>query len=74
MPDIQIEGRELGDNPYAPQGVIAYHQIQMEREKKAQQSDKSEAEFQAEIIAYALSFGWLVYHTYNSRGSQPGFP
>lgn len=35
---------------------------------------KSEREFQREVIKRAGLFGWLVYHTRNSRGSNPGFP
>ena len=34
----------------------------------------SERKFQSEIIAHARKLGWLVYHTYDSRGSEPGFP
>ena len=34
----------------------------------------SEKEFQARVIAEAELNGWLVYHTYDSRRSQKGFP
>jgi hypothetical protein len=34
----------------------------------------SEAKFQAEVIKLAKSLGWHVYHTYDSRRSEPGFP
>ena len=34
----------------------------------------TEREFQAQVIQYAELAGWLVYHTYDSRRSQPGFP
>ena len=34
----------------------------------------TEREFQAQVIKYAELAGWLVYHTYDSRRSQPGFP
>lgn len=34
-----------------------------------------EAEFQdGLIIPFARTHGWLVYHTYDSRRSEPGFP
>lgn len=33
-----------------------------------------EKEFLAQVIASAKSRGWLVYHTYDSRLSEPGFP
>ncbi len=35
---------------------------------------QSEKQFQAAVIEYAKLNGWLVYHTRNSRGSEPGFP
>ena len=31
-------------------------------------------EFQAQVVQMARTFGWLVYHTYNSENSEPGFP
>ena len=31
-------------------------------------------DFQPLIIMMARLLGWLVYHTYDSRRSQPGFP
>ena len=34
----------------------------------------SEQEFQNTITTLAKSMGWLVYHTYDSRRSTPGFP
>ena len=36
--------------------------------------DYSEREFQSEVIKLAKQGNWLVYHTKNSKGSQPGFP
>ena len=33
-----------------------------------------EADFQAAVIELAELQGWRVYHTHDSRGSQPGFP
>lgn len=37
--------------------------------------DISEKEFQDKhVIPYAVSTGWLVYHTYDSRKSEPGYP
>ena len=33
-----------------------------------------EADFQAAVIELAEVLGWRVYHTHNSRRSQPGFP
>ena len=34
----------------------------------------SEASFQGAVVEYARLRGWLVYHTRDSRGSQPGYP
>ncbi|WP_372699404.1 VRR-NUC domain-containing protein [Arthrobacter sp. JSM 101049] len=34
----------------------------------------SEKEFQEQVVAGAKSLGWLVYHTHDSRRSEPGFP
>ena len=34
----------------------------------------SEADFQSQLRSVALARGWLYYHTYNSRRSDPGFP
>ena len=34
----------------------------------------TEREFQAQVIQYAGLAGWMIYHTYDSRRSQPGFP
>lgn len=35
---------------------------------------ESERHFQAFVVKLARSFGWRVYHTYDSRRSSPGFP
>lgn len=34
----------------------------------------SEKDFQAQVIQYAKLCGWLIYHTHDSRRSNPGFP
>ena len=34
----------------------------------------SEKQFQATVIEYAKACGWKVYHTYDSRRSEAGFP
>lgn len=34
----------------------------------------SEAAFQAQVIEYAKGRGWQVYHPYDSRKSQAGYP
>lgn len=35
---------------------------------------ESEAQFQAAVIKLAKVLGYRVYHTYDSRRSEPGFP
>lgn len=35
---------------------------------------ESEAQFQAKVVQWARLNGWLVYHTHDSRRSEPGFP
>ena len=35
---------------------------------------QTEKQFQAAVVEYAELNGWLVYHTYDSRRSNPGFP
>lgn len=39
-----------------------------------QATTMTESALQNAIIAQALRKGWLIYHTYDSRRSQPGFP
>ncbi len=34
----------------------------------------SESEFQGLVVDVAEQFGWLTYHTFDSRRSGPGFP
>lgn len=34
----------------------------------------SEREFQTSVVNLAEALGWKVYHTHDSRRSQPGFP
>lgn len=33
-----------------------------------------EREWQQQVIDLARMYGWLVYHTFDSRRSEPGFP
>ena len=34
----------------------------------------TERQWQTEVVNLARHQGWLVYHTYDSRRSEPGFP
>lgn len=36
--------------------------------------DVTEKELQANVLELAGHFGWLAYHTHDSRRSNPGFP
>ena len=56
------ERRLLGDNPYgdAPRSPVP--------------SGWSEKEFQQELVDLARQQGWLVYHPYDSRRSEAGYP
>ncbi len=36
--------------------------------------DVSERDFQAEVVKRAKALGWMTYHTFDSRRSDPGFP
>lgn len=36
--------------------------------------EMSEKQFQQRVVDMARTTGWLTYHTYNSRRSEPGFP
>ncbi len=36
--------------------------------------EQSEKDFQSNVVQLAEPCGWLVYHTFNSRRSQRGFP
>lgn len=42
--------------------------------KTSQPPSLTEAQFQAAVIELAERCGYLVYHTYDSRRSSPGFP
>lgn len=57
---LALEGRLVEHRPTTPAAPLA--------------EDISERDFMAEVVAFAKSRGWLVYHTQNSRRSEPGFP
>jgi len=48
--------------------------LTLPRYTDAMARDMSEATLQGNIISAAETLGFLVYHTHDSRRSQPGFP
>jgi hypothetical protein len=44
------------------------------RARKALDLAIDEKSFQAAVVEMAQRLGWLVYHTYDSRRSEAGFP
>ena len=42
--------------------------------RQALDAGKSEKDWQTQVVDAARKAGWLVYHTYDSRRSYPGFP
>ena len=40
----------------------------------ATHSQMSEKEYQNAVVRAFLDYGWKVYHTFDSRRSEPGFP
>ena len=45
--------------------------LPQERESTGEMTEK---QFQSHIVHFAKTRGWLVYHTHDSRRSEPGFP
>lgn len=37
-------------------------------------TELTERQFQQQVVDLARAFGWLAYHTFDSRRSAPGFP
>ena len=46
----------------------------MTEARDAVDAAQSEEDYQAQIIDLAKKLGWRVYHTRDSRRSEPGFP
>jgi hypothetical protein len=64
-------GWSFDDLPLRYRGQV---QAQLPGGKRPKQPELSEKEFQERVVFAARSLGWLVYHTYDSRRSEPGFP
>ncbi|MBD8019374.1 VRR-NUC domain-containing protein [Brevibacterium gallinarum] len=48
--------------------------MKAEEYRRLQAEAMSEKQFQNHVVALAHRLGWLVYHTFDSRRSAPGFP
>ena len=48
--------------------------ISIEQYHELQAANMTEAQLQAVIVAAAIRRGYLIYHTHDSRRSQPGYP
>ena len=81
--------REIGDNPYAVRvggsllGASDSISDRSVRRMQQQMADEaaggaaaavSEAAFLDKVVRLAKDAGWMVYHTYDSRRSEAGFP
>ena len=62
--------RVIGDDPYSGGGAG-----QRSRPAPAPATDaQSEKVFMERVRQLAVANGWLVYHPYDSRRSEPGYP
>ena len=48
--------------------------VRLPRPSETEGRDMTEKEFQQKVLLYARAHGWLCYHTFDSRRSQPGYP
>lgn len=74
--DAFLDGRVMARQPSAKGGPFgkAHGGQSASRDKTARvESDISEKDFQASVIAAAELYGWMSYHTHDSRRSEPGF-
>ena len=66
------ELREIGDDPY---GNPADRKPTATVRRVVRESDDiSEKVWQAEVMDMAIRHGWIAYHCFDSRRSEPGFP
>jgi VRR-NUC domain len=61
--------REAVEKKLAPKPVTPLTQAD-----QSAATDVTEKEFMASVVEMAQMLGWLVYHTYDSRRSEAGFP
>lgn len=55
-------------------GVLLTERVSAAEWRAGQVKGMSEKEFQGHVLDLARHHGWLCYHTFDSRRSQPGFP
>lgn len=50
------------------------HPLSTDEYARMQAEGMTEARFQSIVVAAAQRAGWMVYHTHDSRRSEPGYP
>lgn len=68
---VRISPKSAGRIPGAPLGAVSPSGA---ARPAGDGPVMTEAAFMQAIIDYARRSGWLVYHTYSSKRSEPGFP
>lgn len=76
-PPDSIVGRDLRRRPGRKPSVARYtpgQPVTGEELQALTDSSLTEKAWQAEVVAYLMGRGWVVYHTLRSKGSAAGFP
>lgn len=76
LSETELRAR-LASNPHLGIKAGSLDALHSAGQRQGQASDPvklTEAAFMQAIINYARHADWLVYHTYTSKRSEPGFP